>query len=400
MGDTDTATSTNQSPKKHSRGKRIALWIIGIVVGVIVVVLVGFNIYMRAAYSTFYSEAQAEFQIPGIHEGFVCQDLDHYQEGDCWFFSGYASSDGPSPLYRRAADGSATEFFAQLPDGSPYTDHGSAITTSADYAFLACEGGYLVFNVLDLASASSGEAVRAIDKVDLEITPAFMNIENGALFVGTFHLLPNYAAPDHHHLVTPDGSENAGLMLVYPAVSSAEQSDSSGGSSSTLSGDVARYGFASQAAAVYSLPDKVQGMCVLPNGEIVLSTSYGFAASHLLTYQVSSEDLFKSAQAVSTARGDGQAQTQGSEENDDAAPNEPAFAFFVEGQWTPLFYLDSTNLVSDVVAPPMTEGIEFDDGRVYISEESASNKYIFGKLYGAGEVYSMATEDLSGTAER
>lgn len=48
----------------------------------------------------------------------------------------------------------------------------------------------------------------------------------------------------------------------------------------------------------------------------------------------------------------------------------------------------------------MTEGIEFDDGRIYISEESASNKYIFGKLYGAGEVYSMAAEDLSGTAER
>lgn len=380
MDNTGTIANSAQPPKKRSKGKRIALWIVGIVVGLIVVVLVGFNIYMRAAYSTFYSEAQAEFQIPGIHEGFVCQDLDHYEEGDCWFFSGYAASDGPSPLYRRAADGTATEFFAQLPDGSPYTDHGSAITTSADYAFLACEGGYLVFNALDLASASSGEAVRAIDRIDLEITPAFMNIESDTLFVGTFHLLPNYAAPDHHHLISPDGSENAGLMLAYPAVDSARSSSSS---------EQARYGFQETAAAVYSLPDKVQGMCVLPDGQIVLSTSYGFAASHLLTYRVDGADLFAAARAASISPEGGQTQA-----------DEVTYAFFVDGQWTPLVYLDSTNLVSDVVAPPMTEGIEFDAGRVYISEESASNKYIFGKLYGAGEVYSMAAEDLSGTAER
>lgn len=37
----------------------------------------------------------------------------------------------------------------------------------------------------------------------------------------------------------------------------------------------------------------------------------------------------------------------------------------------------------------MSEGIEYHDGRIYISEEAASNKYIFGKLYGAGVVYSL-----------
>ena len=165
MRNVDEATSAGQDAKQRSRGKRIALWIIGIVVALIVIAIVGFNIYTRAAYSTFYSEAQAEFQIPGIHEGFVCQDLDHYEEGDCWFFSGYAADDGPSPLYRRAADGSATKFFAQLPDGSSYTDHGSAITTSADYAFLACEGGYLVFDVADLAWRKGKPCARSIASI-------------------------------------------------------------------------------------------------------------------------------------------------------------------------------------------------------------------------------------------
>lgn len=37
----------------------------------------------------------------------------------------------------------------------------------------------------------------------------------------------------------------------------------------------------------------------------------------------------------------------------------------------------------------MTEGVESHDGLVYIAEESASNKYLFGKLYGAGMVYAL-----------
>ena len=104
----------------------------------------------------------------------------------------------------------------------------------------------------------------------------------------------------------------------------------------------------------------------------MLSTSYGFAASHLLTYQISPENMFDAARA--NANGDA------------------ALTFFVDGRSVPLFFLDSTNLVSDLEAPPMTEGIEYHDGRVYISEESASNKYIFGKLYGAGDVFSLPAE--------
>ncbi len=37
----------------------------------------------------------------------------------------------------------------------------------------------------------------------------------------------------------------------------------------------------------------------------------------------------------------------------------------------------------------MQEGIESHDGRIYTTDESASNKYIFGKLCGAGRVYAV-----------
>lgn len=385
-----------QDVKRTSRAKKIALWALGIVVGLVVVVLVGFNIYIRATYSAFYSQATEEFEIPGIHAGFICQDLDYYEDADCWFFSGYTtggnSSESASPLYRRNADGSAVEFSAQLPDGSPYMGHGSGITTSSDYAFLTCDNGYLVFHASDLVNAGAGDVVTAIDRVDLELTPAFMNIENDRLYVGTFHLLPEYEAPGHHHLITPDGSENAGMMFAYPA-DAVEDTDGD----ADADGD-ARYGFSRQADRAYSLPDKVQGMSVLPNGDIVLSTSYGFNTSHLLTYRVLSQEVLDAAQDASVTESTERSLSFGAEAQDnangasagDSAANSP-YTFFVDGRSVPLFFLDSTNLVSDIEAPPMTEGIEFHDGRIWVSEESASNKYLFGKLYGAGDVFSLPT---------
>lgn len=105
---------------QHSRKKKVALGVIITLVCVVVAVLIGFNLYIRIAYSSFYSKAQEEFAIPGVNNGFICQDLDYYDEGDCWLFSGYSSSEGPSPLYRRDANGETVKFTAELPDGTPY----------------------------------------------------------------------------------------------------------------------------------------------------------------------------------------------------------------------------------------------------------------------------------------
>jgi hypothetical protein len=93
------------------------------------------------------------------------------------------------------------------------------------------------------------------------------------------------------------------------------------------------------------------------DSRIVLSTSYGFATSHLYFYD---------ATAVAAK----------------------ADKFTVNGTEVPLYYLDSASLVSTVSAPPMSEEIVYKDGRIYIMTESASNKYIFGKITGGSPLYS------------
>lgn len=130
---------------QHSRKKKVALGVIITLVCVVVAVLIGFNLYIRIAYSSFYSKAQEEFAIPGVNNGFICQDLDYYDEGDCWLLQRLQfEPKGPSPLYRRDANGETVKFTAELPDGTPYEGHGSGITSSENFAFLTCDEGYLV----------------------------------------------------------------------------------------------------------------------------------------------------------------------------------------------------------------------------------------------------------------
>lgn len=281
---------------KSHRALKITGIVIGVIVGIALIAVVALNIYMRVAFAPFFDRAESPFDIPGINTGFVPQDLDHVEADDSWLFSGYMADHSPSPLYRRAADGTITKFYVSLPDGSPYDGHGSAITTNEQYAYLACEEGYLVIPMDDLLFAEDGASVQATEKVDVDLSPAFMNIEQGQLLLGNFYYPNDYETPENHHITTPDGTENPAVMYAFAAD-----------------------------------PAEPGRFLTVPDGTF----------------------------------------TTGS------------------GDEVELFCLDSRNLTEDLVGPPMQEGIESHDGRVYTTDESASNKYIFGKLCGAGRVYAV-----------
>lgn len=324
----------------NHRALKVTGIVAGAIVGVAFVAVLGLNIYIRAAFAPFFDRAESPFDIPGINTGFVPQDLDHVEADDSWLFSGYMADHSPSPLYRRAADGTIAKFFVALPDGSLYDDHGSAITSNEQYAYLACEEGYLVIPMDNLLFAEDGGTIQAAEKVDVDFSPAFMNIEQGQLMLGNFYYPNDYETPDNHRITTPDGTENPAVMYAFPA-------------------DPEKPGrFATVPDNVFSIPGMVQGTCMTDDGRIVLSVSYGIAPSHLLAYNV---DLSAPDGTFTTNAGDE-----------------------VE-----LFCLDSRNLTEDLAGPPMQEGIESHDGRVYTTDESASNKYIFGKLCGAGRVYAV-----------
>lgn len=329
--------------RRRMRPLRVVGIVVLAVVALIVAAVIGLNVYVRTAFAPFFAEAEPVFPIPGVQAGFICQDLDHLEADDCWLFSGYSTGDGPSPLYRRDADGAVARLQVENPDGSPYRGHGSAITSAGAYAYLACEGGYLVLDAEEVGSVPDGGTVSAISRVDVDFSPAFMNIEGDQMLLGNFYYPNDYETPAAHRITTPDGAENPAVIYAFPLDPNAP------------------FGVASQPARVYSIPGMIQGVCETNDGRLVLSQSYGIATSHLLAYDT----------ALLVQDG----------------------VFSVGGEEVPLYCLDGRSLVEDVQAPPMTEGIESFEGRVYVSEESASNKYLFGKLYGAGMVYALSMNE-------
>lgn len=316
--------------------------IFGIIGGIIIaaaLVVFGVNVFVQLTYAQFNEKASVAVPIPGLNNGFIPQDIDYLDDADAWLFSGYAQNDAASPIYKRNSDESVARIVPELPNGEAYAGHGSGITSNNDYVFLTQDEGILVFSAEDVATAEDGQHVRAIGEKPLDFTPAFMNIENGILYLGNFYREGNYETPDHHRIETPAGETNPAVMYAYPQ------------------DDQASFGFADAADRVYSITERIQGMCETPSGNIVLSQSYGLASSYLLEYGTT--DI------------------------------QPVGTFYADGQEVPLYSLNSGNLENEISAPPMSEGIEYHEGKIYVSFESATDKYIFGKLYGAGNVFAL-----------
>ncbi|MCI2241898.1 hypothetical protein [Adlercreutzia faecimuris] len=320
------------------RPARIALIVMAALLGAAVAVVALANVVVRVAFAPFYEHAEPSLAIPGIGEGFVCQDLDRLDVGGSWLFSGYMADGSASPLYRVGPDGAVSRVFLELPGGGLYDDHGSAVTSAGGRVLVAREGGYLVLDEAAVAGAADGAAVGVLGQVDLGFSPSFMNAEDGYLLAGVFYHPGDYETPEAWRLTTPDGTENPSMMFAFPA-----DADSPAG-------------FSVQPAAAFSIPGMIQGVCV-SDGAVVLSQSFGLAPSHLYAY-------------------DGARLTR-----DGTFPD--------GGLDVPLYCLDGRSLAVDLAAPPMTEGIESFEGRVMVSEESASAKYLFGRLYGAGRVYAV-----------
>lgn len=340
------------SSRQSNKGGKAPKLVAGICLGLLVLLLVAFlgvNAFVRATYASFFQDAERTLPIPGTDQGFIVQDLDCLEDGT-WLFSGYAKDGSTSPVYALTPDGATKRLSLMRPDGTVYDGHGSGITSDTEHVFLTDEEGILIFNVDAFADAHEDSFVHATARKALELAPAFLNIEDNTMYLGNFYHPGAYESPDVHKMDTPGGDWNPAVMYAYPADAQVP------------------YGYAEQASCVYSIPARIQGMCLSSAGQMVLSQSYGLASSHILVYDLSAS----LGQAFSSA------------------PDAPQTATFdADGRPVPLYFLDALCLQEDITAPPMSEGIEWHDGRVFISCESASDKYLFGKLYGANAVYAL-----------
>lgn len=300
----------------------------------------GLRAYVRSSCRPFYARARKAFAIPGLGSGFVPQDLFYLKSRNLWLMSGYMNDGSPSPLYVVPPVGTPRRLTVELPTGITYTGHGAAVTAAGSYVFLTVSTGYVALSASEVASAGPNARVQAVAHIPTPLTPAFMIAQYNTLYLGEFYEPFFYATPRSHHVTTLAGERNPALMLAYEG-SATEP-----------------FGFSRTPSRCFSIPARVQGMCLTDHGaHLVLSCSWGFGDARLKVYD--------------TAR-----------LTDDGT-------IAIDGQRVPLTCLDSRSLVQELRVPPMAEGVDEHNDEVFLANESASTRYLIGRFYGGGTVYRL-----------
>lgn len=310
------------------------------IVAFVAVFFAGVFIYFRAPVHSYYKVSKKAFVIPGEKDGFIAQGISYDAGDDLFYVTGYMLDGSASPIYmvNKTTKKCVKSVKMAKPDGTAYTGHAGGISVLNDKVYVAGGEEFNVYSIEKQAikAAADKSSVAISGEVDLNDTEngvgvAFTTTRNGMLYAGEFYRLPSYPTYPKHEIATADGVNNAIMIGLEP--------DGNGFTP----------------AVAYSLPGNVQGAS-FAQGKLYLSTSWGPAFSNIYVY--------------------------------DEAKLSPKGTFSFQGKELPLYILDSTNLEETKKIAPMSEEIEYVDGRFYIMCESASNKYIFGKFTGAKWCYA------------
>ena len=331
--------------------KKILKVILKIVIGLVCLVLIvlgGVKLVDRIAFSAFYSNAEVLCPMPGVNDGLVQQGFDYVEEDNVFLVTGYMADGTAGRVYVISEDGEESYTQLQTADGEAYLKHTGGIVRNGDYVYITADDGGL--DVFDYSEILSGAAsVKQLGNVPTYNIPAHCYIYNGYLLAGSFYIAEDYETPAHERIETPTGELNPSLITVFKLDETCE------------------FGIDPTPRALISTPKCVQGMCITDDGKIVLSTSYGLSPSQLFVYDTT--DLPVTENYTFT---DG--------EN-----------FTFEG--LKLYYLDSDSQVEVIQAPPMAEELVYLDGKIYVMNESACNKYIFGKFTSGYNLYAYQYKD-------
>lgn len=303
---------------------RGAFYTVAVVVALLLLTTSVFNIVKFAIYKEYYSIKENFAINPGLSDGFVCQGICITEETEQILVSGYMKDKSPSRVYVTDTDNNS--YFVTLTKaGKSFTGHAGGISVNGDTVYIANGSRIYTLSLSTLLNTKEGDSVEIGEGVKVNNAASFCYADENYLYVGEFHDGGKYVT--NHPYETAEGAH-------YAIVSRYTHDD------------------LEHPDRIYSIRDKVQGICFTPNGDVVLSTSYGLSSSHYYVYS--------------------EADAKDSGETLDGAP---------------VYLLD--NCLKDIKGPAMAEGLDFYDGKIITLTESASDKYIFGKLFFANKIISL-----------
>ena len=303
---------------------KIALAALAGILALVILTVGVLNVAKLAIYSDYYSAKDDLCKNPGLSDGFVCQGICSVDGTDKILVSGYMKDKTPSRIY--ITDTEDNSYFVKLSkSGKEFTGHAGGISMSGDTVYIANGSRLYSFSLTALLDAKEGDTLDIGEGVEVNNSASFCYADENYVYVGEFHDGGKYVTD--HPYETAEGAHYA-IVCRYT------------------------HDDLEHPNKIYSIRDKVQGICFTPDGKVVLSTSYGLTDSHYYVYN--------------------EADARDSGETLDGAP---------------VYYLEEC--LQNLKGPAMAEGLDYLDGRVITLTESASDKYIFGKLFFANKIVSL-----------
>ena len=294
-------------------------------IALVLLVIIGLNIAKFFIYSEYYSIKTNVCKNPGLNDGFVCQGIAVSEENGVILVCGYMKDKSNSRIY--VTDYDSNSYYVELTrDGEKYTGHAGGLAITGDTVYIANAKKIYSFPLQNVLSANNGDIVDIGSGTKVNTNASFVYTDEEYLYVGEFHDGGKYVIENHEN-ETAEGTHFA-ICTKY-ALNDLETP-----------------------VAVYTLRNNVQGICFTPEGKVVLSTSYGLTDTVYYIYDLNSV----------TDSG-------------------------VTFDGAPVYYLD--NLEKEIHGPAMGEDLDYYDGKIITLTESASTKYIFGKLFGATKIVGL-----------
>ena len=345
-------------PKIKTKGQVFGIMIVTLIILALLIVA-GFNIRQFVLYKDFYRNSEKAMPIPGLWDGVVPQGFEY--DGETFYMSGYMKDGGSSRIYAFDEKGEKVRYANLIKDNGRADDtHAGGFAIWDDFAYLATDGIVKIYDKADLTAAleQNGGTLAPIHKMKTPVEPAFAYVsENGYLFIGEFYEPDDYETDKSHHVKTDCGDEHQAFIAVYKLSKDAE------------------FGVESNVPyALYSIPNNVQGMCITEDGNIALITSLGLTDSQAYIYIDPANGKYSPIKPYTVV---------------DEVVTGRTYRFTLDNKIydIPVYCLDSYKLHTTWTMPPMAEEPVYKDGKIYVMYESASMKYLFGKISGGNNVY-------------
>jgi len=303
---------------------KIFLILTAAIASLVLLIWGGLNIAKFIIYSDYYSSKESICKNPGLNDGFICQGIAVSEENERILVCGYMKDKSNSRIY--VTDLDSNSYYINLTKkGEVYTGHAGGIAITGDTVYLANGSRLYTFSLADVLKCQNGDTLDIGEGTKVNNSASFVYSDESYVYVGEFHDGGKYVK--EHPYETNDGLYHA-IITRYPA------------------GDL------SAPDKIYSVRDKVQGVCFTPDGKVILSTSYGLTSTVYYVYNES--DAVDSGLTLDGA---------------------------------PVYYLNGC--IKEMNGPAMGEDMDWYDGRVITLTESASDKYIFGKFFFATKIVAI-----------